>query len=167
MANSSRHSGTVPHVDYIKNLAEFYSLIASTSSKPMIVDFTATWCPPCKRIGPIFVAMSGEAENAGWTFRKVDVDEANDVAQVAKINCMPTFKVYKNGAEVAELEGANEQGIRSLLAQWKNKSAANSSLTDSKYIGPNKVITGQNKPVQNLLPGVGTRPSGNRQHPPV
>ena len=108
MANSSRHSGTVPHVDYIKNLAEFYSLIASTSSKPMIVDFTATWCPTCKRIGPIFVAMSGEAENAGWTFRKVDVDEANDVAQVAKINCMPTFKVYKNGAEVAELEGANE-----------------------------------------------------------
>ena len=74
MANSSRHSGTVPHVDYIKNLAEFNSLIASTSSKPMIVDFTATWCPPCKRIGPIFVAMSGEAENAGWTFRKVDVD---------------------------------------------------------------------------------------------
>jgi len=108
MTKSSRHSSTVAHVDYIKNLTEFHSLIASTSNKPMIVDFTAAWCPPCKQIGPIFVAMSGEAENAGWTFRKVDVDEANDVAQVANINCMPTFKVYKNGAEVAKLEGANE-----------------------------------------------------------
>ena len=35
------------HVDYIANLEEFNTLVADTSSKPMIVDFTATWCPPC------------------------------------------------------------------------------------------------------------------------
>ena len=46
----------------------------------MIVEFMATWCPPCQRIGPIFDAMSVEAINLGWTFRKVDVDAAPDVA---------------------------------------------------------------------------------------
>jgi len=76
--------------------------------------------------------MSGEAENAGWTFRKVDVDAAADVAQAAGIECMPTFKVYKNGAEVAKLEGASESGIRSLLAKWKNKYTTNSNVTGSK-----------------------------------
>lgn len=78
------------------------------------------------------MAMSGEAENSGWTFRKVDVDAAVDVAKAAGINCMPTFKVYKNGAEVAKLEGASESGIRNLLARWKNKYTTNSNVTGSK-----------------------------------
>ena len=68
------------HVDYIESLADFNALIAETSNKPLIVDFTATWCPPCQRIGPVFVNISAEPENAGWTFRKVDVDAAAEVA---------------------------------------------------------------------------------------
>ena len=43
--------------------AEFDTLVAGT--KPVIIDFTATWCGPCKMIGPIFAALAELEENAG------------------------------------------------------------------------------------------------------
>ena len=101
-------------VEYIKTVEEFDALVADTGSKALIIDFTATWCPPCQRIGPVFQTIANERA-ADMTFRKVDVDAAAPVAQKAGIACMPTFKVYKGGAEVAKLEGASEQGIKDLI----------------------------------------------------
>lgn len=106
------------NVNYIKNLDSFNLLVAktATSTKSMIVGFTAAWCPQSQRVGPIFAAMSQEAENAGWIFRIVDVEVAADVSRQAHIRCIPTFKVYKGGVEVGMLQGASEkQGIRGLL----------------------------------------------------
>ena len=94
-------------VPYIKNLAEFDAAKAATSDKAMIIDFTATWCPPCQRIGPIFAQIAAERAD-DITFFKIDVDAAADASQAAGIKCMPTFKVYKGGAEVGKLEGASE-----------------------------------------------------------
>mmetsp|Transcript_10812 Transcript_10812/g.13590 ORF Transcript_10812/g.13590 Transcript_10812/m.13590 type:complete len:100 (-) Transcript_10812:3739-4038(-) len=94
---------------YIKTLAEFEGLKAG--DKPLIVDFTASWCPPCKRIAPIYERLAGE--NPDIVFKKVDVDEASEVAQANGIACMPTFKLFKGGAEVesAKIEGASEEKI--------------------------------------------------------
>ena len=48
----------------------------------MVIDFTATWCPPCKQIGPIFVAMADEpAYKNSVKFFKCDVDQADDVSE--------------------------------------------------------------------------------------
>ena len=93
---------------YLATKADYEAAIAATSNggKPLVIDFTATWCPPCKRIGPIF-----EGHVAGYpelVLKKLDVDANAEGAQAAGIQCMPTFKVYKNGAEAEKMEGASD-----------------------------------------------------------
>ena len=100
---------------YITSLAQFNEL--KGGAKPLVIDFTATWCPPCQRIGPIYEGLM--AEYPELVMKKVDVDAASDVAQACGIQCMPTFKVFKNGAESEKLEGASEQGLKDLLNRAK------------------------------------------------
>ena len=72
---------------------------------------------PCKFIAPQFEQLAQQEPTV--TFAKVDVDEAEDVAADQKIQAMPTFKFFKDGAEVAELMGADFNGLVSLVAQHK------------------------------------------------
>ena len=102
-------------VKELATLDEYNAAIKETC----VIDFTATWCPPCQMIGPKFVAMAESGDWAGINFYKLDVDANADGAQAAGIQCMPTFKFFKDGAEVHKLEGANEQGIKDGLAKLK------------------------------------------------
>ncbi|KAK4689439.1 thioredoxin 1, partial [Tremellales sp. Uapishka_1] len=90
---------------------EFKQLIAG--DKPVIVDFWATWCGPCKMISPHFVKLADKYPGA--TFIKVDVEEAPEIAQEAAIRAMPTFKVYKNGNEIDSITGAVPAKLTALI----------------------------------------------------
>ncbi|KAG8945341.1 hypothetical protein FRC04_000876 [Tulasnella sp. 424] len=100
-------------VEYIKTLEDFERI--TNGDKPVVIDFTAQWCGPCKIIGPIFEGHSKQEEFAGVEFWKVDVDDASAVAQKCEIRAMPTFKVYKNGQEVDSTRGANPPALQALL----------------------------------------------------
>ena len=65
--------------------------------------------------GPIFEAMAGEFP--GVDFFKVDVDEAEDVAAACGIQAMPTFQVFKDGAKVDEMKGADQAGLKALVTK--------------------------------------------------
>ena len=84
---------------YLATKSNFDAAVAASSERPHILDFSASWCPPCKMIGPIFERMASENADA-VTMKKVDVDAKAEAAQAAGIQCMPIFKLYKNGAEV-------------------------------------------------------------------
>ena len=102
----------------LATLADYNAAVAATAGgKPLVIDFTASWCPPCQRIGPVFQAKVAEYPEV--TMKKVDVDANSEAAQAAGIQCMPTFKVYKNGAEVEKMEGASDQGLVDLLDRAK------------------------------------------------
>ncbi|KAJ8588407.1 thioredoxin-like protein, partial [Rhizopogon salebrosus TDB-379] len=58
-----------------------------------VIDFTATWCPPCQMIKPIFEALSKEHTHVN--FIKVDVDEAQEIAQSYSIKAMSVFFLVK------------------------------------------------------------------------
>ncbi|XP_005807280.1 thioredoxin-like [Xiphophorus maculatus] len=103
----------------VKDLADFESILKGAGNKLVVVDFTATWCGPCKQIGPQFVALSEQAENKDVVFLKVDVDEAEDVSSQCKISCMPTFHFYKNGEKVFEFSGANLATLKSKLEELR------------------------------------------------
>merc|ERR1712113_142419 len=95
-------------VKELKTKAEFDDAIKS--DKLVVVDFTATWCPPCQMIKPKFHELA-EKEKDAVDCVAVDVDENAETAEACGISCMPTFQFYKGGAKVDEMQGANYDGL--------------------------------------------------------
>ena len=75
------------------------------ASEPVLVDFFATWCGPCKMMAPVLDEIA--AEKAGQiSVYKIDVDENPDIAQKYGVMSIPTFIAFKGGQEVAKTLGA-------------------------------------------------------------
>mmetsp|Transcript_15552 Transcript_15552/g.44223 ORF Transcript_15552/g.44223 Transcript_15552/m.44223 type:complete len:107 (+) Transcript_15552:1103-1423(+) len=100
----------------IKSQAEWDAQMSSNPGKAIIVDFSATWCGPCRMIGPEFVKLSNEYENV--VFLKVDVDQVESVAASCGISAMPTFQVFKDGNKVDELVGASKEKLLDLVKKY-------------------------------------------------
>ncbi|XP_030609184.1 thioredoxin-like [Archocentrus centrarchus] len=103
----------------VENLEEFQTILKEAGDKLVVVDFTATWCGPCKQIAPKYKLMAEDPANSNVIFLKVDVDEAEDVSSFCKISCMPTFQFYKNGEKVHEFSGANEATLKEKVKELK------------------------------------------------
>ncbi|CAI4210926.1 unnamed protein product [Parascedosporium putredinis] len=94
-------------IKHIHSKQEWEALLAE--GKPIVVDFHAVWCGPCKAIAPIYEKASEDTANANVTFAKIDVDEVSDVTRELGVTAMPTFILLKNGSKAGEVQGANPQ----------------------------------------------------------
>ncbi|XP_004238750.1 thioredoxin H2-like [Solanum lycopersicum] len=94
------------HFDSLKN-----------TNKLIVIDFTATWCGPCKYMEPVlndFAAKYTDVE-----FVKIDVDELDDVAQEYGVQAMPTFVLIKKGKVVDKIVGADKDGLQKKIQKHK------------------------------------------------
>jgi thioredoxin 1 len=88
-------------------------------NKKSILYFTATWCPPCKAIKPLYEKMAKEYPDVA--FGKVDIDDNGDAATEHNISAVPTF-IFFDGEDVIErFSGADSQTLESLVKNLDSK----------------------------------------------
>ena len=95
--------------------AEFDSKVLGTS-EPVLVDFFATWCGPCRMMAPTIDEVSQEMAGKASVY-KLDIDEAPQIAQQLGIMSVPTFMVFKDGKIASQTIGAQpKENILALFA---------------------------------------------------
>ena len=75
---------------------------------PVLVDYWASWCEPCKYLGPIIEKLANEA-NSTWKLVKINTEEHNDIATEWGIKGIPNLKLFYKGKVIADLAGAMEE----------------------------------------------------------
>jgi thioredoxin 1 len=95
--------------------AEDFKTKVTEATTPVVVDWFATWCGPCKAISPAIEKFSNEDAHSKVAFYKIDVDELAEVAASNGISAMPTFDFYQGGKKVETVKGANPPGIQAAL----------------------------------------------------
>ena len=92
-------------------------VIARSVTVPVLVDFWAPWCGPCKMLAPTLEKLAGEA-GGRWVLAKVNTDERPELGERFQIRGIPNLKLFHHGAVIAEVSGAlPEAQLGSWLAE--------------------------------------------------
>ena len=110
-------------------------VIARSADQPVLVDFWADWCGPCKQLGPVLedAVLEAAAEGRPVTLAKVDVDSNQELARRFEVSGIPAVKAFRNGEVVAEFVGSRSRGaVDSFLAELTRPPLAD-TLEDEEH----------------------------------
>ncbi|MCX2163637.1 thioredoxin [Corynebacterium auriscanis] len=99
------------------NQTNFDEAIASPD-KPILVDFWAEWCKPCKAMNPVLEELAAQYDGKA-TIAKVNVDEERGLAAQFQVMSIPALMIFKAGERVAEFNGAQPMNkLQAHLDKW-------------------------------------------------
>ena len=111
---------------------------------PVIVDFWATWCGPCKELGPLLEKLAEEAAG-NWLLVKVDVDQQPQLAQAFGVQQIPVVFALRDGQVVDQFMGAvPEPALREWLAQFQ-PSPFDMKMAEAKVLESSNVTEAEEK----------------------
>lgn len=124
-------------------------VIKKSHETPVLVDFWAPWCGPCRSLTPVLEQLAGEGEGR-WLLAKVNSDENQMLARQYNVRGIPNVKLFKDGAVVDEFVGAQPKpGVRRFLQKWIT------SKLDERLIQVEQLISQQQfKKARSLLEGL-------------
>ncbi|KAK7307149.1 hypothetical protein VNO77_39963 [Canavalia gladiata] len=114
--NSSHSSHILTFHSTAKWKAHFDA--SKETNKLMVIDFTATWCGPCKYMDPIIQEFA--AKYTKVEFIKIDVDELMGISQEFQVQAMPTFILMKKGKILDKVVGAKKEELQKLIEKHHN-----------------------------------------------
>lgn len=107
LENSSRGESTLMASDFIVNVTDSdfeYQVLTYSQNVPVVVDFWANWCVPCRTLGPLLEKLAEEGQGS-FRLAKVDVDESPNLAIRYAVRSIPIVKAFRHGKVVAEFIG--------------------------------------------------------------
>lgn len=98
---------------------EYAQFLQSPNNKDklIVIDFYADWCGPCRKIKPALRKLAAKYPDV--IFAKVDVDDAEAIAESEGVEVMPTFVFYKNGMKLHAFSGSNEKDLEDKIKELK------------------------------------------------
>ena len=107
----------VKNVESVKDLDNIFSEMKN--GQVLLLDFYATWCPPCRAAAPVFGEWSKVYDPSKLLFAKVNVDKAGEVARLYGISAMPTFKVLDSSKnELKSFVGWRKGAIQTYIESF-------------------------------------------------
>ena len=121
-------------------------VIEQSHALPVLVDFWAEWCAPCRMLSPVLERLAQQADGK-WVLTKLDTQEHTDIARQFRISSIPNVKLFVNGNVTAEFVGALPEYA---VKQWLEKNLPSKHLKQIE-IARTLLQDGDTVAAQNLL----------------
>ncbi len=96
--------------------ADNFKTTVDAADKPVLVDFWAPWCGPCKAIAPVLEELAREMDGQ-VRICKVNIDDNGEIASDHNVRAIPTLLLFKNGSVVEQIVGmTNKEDLKSKIA---------------------------------------------------